>query len=82
MQTNMAMNADYEGDLGTHEADGYGGELEFDAGSNGNSSNYSPRQSCKIGLKIVFCCGILTDHKKCFSQFPTTQFYFTTLHQE
>jgi len=43
MQTNMAMNADYEGDLGTHEADGYGGELEFDAGSNDNSSNYSPR---------------------------------------
>ena len=47
MQTNMAINADYEGDLGTNEADGYGEELEFDAMSNGNSSNYSPRQSCK-----------------------------------
>ena len=51
MQTNMAMNADYEGDLGTHEADGYGGELEFDALSNVNSSNYSPRQSCKKKLE-------------------------------
>ena len=56
MQTNMAINADYEGDLGTNEADGYGGELEFDVMSNGNSSNYSPRQSCKIGLKI---CALL-----------------------
>ena len=56
MQTNMAINADYDGELGTNEVDGYGGELEFDAMSNGNSSNYSPRQSCKIGLKI---CALL-----------------------
>ena len=51
MQTNMAIKADYDGDLGTNEADGYGGELEFDAVSSGNTSNYSPRQSCKKGFK-------------------------------
>ena len=64
MQTNVAINADYEGDLGTNEADGYGEELEFVAMSNGNSSNYSPRQSCKKRLKITFYCEILSDQEK------------------
>ena len=40
MQTNVAMNADYTGDLGTNEADGYGGELDH---VSNNSLNFSPR---------------------------------------
>ena len=40
MQTNVAMNADYTGDLGTNEADGYGEELDH---VSNNSLNFSPR---------------------------------------
>ena len=40
MQTNVAMNADYTGDLGTNEADGYGGELDH---VSNNSLHFSPR---------------------------------------
>ena len=40
MQTNVAMNADYTGDLGTNEADGYGGELDH---VSNNSLDFSPR---------------------------------------
>ena len=40
MQTNVAMNADYTGDLGTNEADGNGGELDH---VSNNSLNFSPR---------------------------------------
>ena len=43
MQTNVAMKADYTGDLSTNEAHGYGGELESGYVSNNNSFNYSPR---------------------------------------
>ena len=41
MQTNVAMNADYTGDLGTNEADVYGGELDH---VSNNSLNFSPKE--------------------------------------
>ena len=40
MQTNVARNADYTGDLGTDEADGYGGELDH---VSNDSLYFSPR---------------------------------------
>ena len=43
MQANVTMKADYDGDLGTNEAGGYGGELESDILSNNDNSNCSPR---------------------------------------
>ena len=41
MQTNVAMNADYTGDLGSYEATGYGGELDH---VSNNSLNFSPKE--------------------------------------
>ena len=46
MQTNVAMNADYTGDLGSYEATGYGGELDH---VSNNSLNFSPRVPNGVG---------------------------------